>query len=241
MNAEVATIGHNQPPATPFDECQSRIGDLYMEAKNWLDGEAVETQEQADALSKLLDDIRKAGKEADEHRKVEKKPHDDAAKAVQAKWKPLLDDCERAADAAKKALTPFLQAQEAERRAKAEAARREAEETMRAAQEALRASIGVNLESRQNAEELLSEAKRAEAAAARAEKDKAKATGGARAVSLRTTYRAEVTDYREFAKWVWTHDPAALNAWLDEHAARLVRAGRRDVPGVTVHEEQGAV
>lgn len=240
MNAEVATIGHNMPPVTPFDECQSRIGDLYMEAKNWLDGEEVKTQEQADALSKLLDEIRKAGKEADEHRKVEKKPHADAATAVDAKWKPLIEDCKRATDAAKKALTPFLQAQEAERRAKAEAARREAEEKERAAREALQASRG-DLEAREAAEKQVEEAKAAEAAARKAEKDRAHAKGGARAVSLRTTYRAEVVDYQAFARWVWTHDAAALNAWLDEHAARLVRAGRRDVPGVTVHEDQGAV
>ena len=240
MTAEVATIGHNHPPVTPFDECQSRIGDLYMEAKNWLDGDEVQTQEQADALSKLLEAIRKAGKEADEHRKVEKKPHDDAAKEVQAKWKPLLDDCERATTAAKRALTPFLQKQEAEKRAAAEAARREAEEKERAAREAMQASRG-DLEAREAAEKQLADAKAADAAARKAEKDRGTAKGGARAVSLRTTYRAEVSDYREFAKWVWTHDPAALNAWLDEHAARLVRAGRRDVPGVAVHEEKGAV
>jgi hypothetical protein len=239
--AEIATLGHNQPPVTPFDECQAKIGDLYGEAKNWLDGDEIENQQQADALSKLLDEIRKAAKEADEHRKVEKKPHDDAAKAVQAKWKPLIDDCDRAADAAKKALTPFLQKQEAEKRRKAEEARREAEEKERAAREAIQASRG-DLEAREAAERQLEEAKAAEASARKAEKDRGTAKGGARAVSLRTSYRAEVIDHTAFARWVWLNDPEAINGFLDEYAARMVRQGKRaGMPGVTVHEDQGAV
>jgi hypothetical protein len=85
----------------------------------------------ADAVSKLLDMIRKAKKEADDFRAAEKKPHDDAAKAVQEKWKPLITRCDLAADAAKKALTPYLEAVEREKRAVAEAARKAADEQAR--------------------------------------------------------------------------------------------------------------
>src|SRR3546814_6319433 len=45
----------------------------------------------ADAVGKLLDMIRQAKKAADEQRVIEKKPYDDAAKAVQTKYKPLID------------------------------------------------------------------------------------------------------------------------------------------------------
>jgi hypothetical protein len=65
--------------------------------------------------------LRKARKDADEARVAEKKPHDDAAKAVQAKWTPLLDKCELAETTAKKALAPYLIAKEAAQQAEAEA------------------------------------------------------------------------------------------------------------------------
>src|SRR3546814_19602976 len=65
-----------------------------------------------------------------------KKPHDDAAKAVQTKYKPLIDKCELAASVAKKALVPWLEHLEAEQRADAERKRKEADEARQAALEA---------------------------------------------------------------------------------------------------------
>src|SRR3546814_9872806 len=91
---------------------------------------------QADAVGKLLDMIRQAKKAADEQRVIEKKPHDDAAKAVQTKYKPLIDKCELAASVAKKALVPWLEHLEAEQRADAERKRTEADEARQAAHEA---------------------------------------------------------------------------------------------------------
>src|SRR3546814_17507768 len=72
--------------------------------------------------------IRQAKKAADEQRVIEKKPHDDAAKAVQTKYKPLIDKCELAASVAKKALVPWLEHLEAEQRADAERQCKEADE-----------------------------------------------------------------------------------------------------------------
>lgn len=242
MNAASAAIalpGHNNPP-TPFDDCERKVLDLFDEAKNFLDGEPITTQDMADAVSKLLDMIRKAKKEADDFRAAEKKPHDDAAKAVQEKWKPLITRCDLAADAAKKALTPYLEAVERERRAVAEAARKAADEQAKAAQEALRASRD-DLAAREQAESMLAEAKKAESVASRAEKDKAQGKGGARAVSLRTTYVAEVTSHTDLARWIWQHDPVSLFDWLEEYAAQKVRSGRRDLPGVNVIEKKEAV
>lgn len=236
----IATIGHNNPPATPFDECEKKVFDLFDEAKNFLDGEAITTQDMADAVSKLLDMIRKAKKEADDFRAAEKKPHDEAAKAVQEKWKPLITRCDLAADAAKRAITLYLEAVEREKRAKAEAARREAEEKAKAAQEALRASRD-DLDAREHAERMLEEAKKADAAAGRAEKDKAQGKGGARAVSLRTTYVVDIQDYQALAAHVWRKDCEALTAWLDKYAASKVRAGARALPGVHVREVKGVV
>jgi len=65
------------------------------------------------------------GKLADENRKEEKRPHDDAAKVVQSKWKPILDRAALAIDVCKKALTPYLAEKERKQALVAEAARRE--------------------------------------------------------------------------------------------------------------------
>lgn len=241
-SAAVAVIGHNNPPEpTPFERAEATIISLFDEAKNWLDGEGITTQAQADDVSKLLDMIRKAKKAADEARVEEKRPHDEAAKEVQEKYKPLLTRCDLAADAAKKALAPYLEKIEAEKRAKAEAARKEAEEKARAAQEAIRAAQLTDLAAREKAEALIQEAKKAEAAAKKAENDKAHAKGGSRAVGLRTTYRPVLKDAREAARYYWTARREELETFFLSMAEKDVRAGQQDIPGFEIIEEKVAV
>ena len=48
-----AGIGHNRP--SPFEEARDRVELYYGEAQLWLDGQAIETQEQADELSNLVE------------------------------------------------------------------------------------------------------------------------------------------------------------------------------------------
>ena len=131
MNAP-ATIGHNRP-SDPFTLYSESIEDLFDQAKQFLDGEPIETEAQAEDVSRLLSMVRKTSNDADEARKAEKRPHDEAAKAVQLRWKPLLDKLDLAASTAKNALAPFLQAQEDAQRAAAEAARQEAQRQAEAA------------------------------------------------------------------------------------------------------------
>lgn len=111
----MAGMGDNNPP--PFEAWSLHIEDLFQLANSI--GEAKDDA-QEEALDALLDDFRKARKAADGERAAEKKPHDDAGKAVQAKWRPLLDRCDIAADAIKKALTPYRTAKQ---KAKDDAAR----------------------------------------------------------------------------------------------------------------------
>ena len=93
-------IGHNNPPVDPLDAHDLAIRDLAELVSGMT---AVETQEQADAVEAIAKQCRSQRQAADEARAAEKKPHDDAAKAVQAAWKPLLDRCDKAADAIKAA------------------------------------------------------------------------------------------------------------------------------------------
>lgn len=237
-----AVIGANNPPEpTPFDAAEASIMSLFDEAKHWLDGNGVNSEADALGVSKLLDMIRKAEKSAEEARKTEKKPFDDAAKEVQEKYKPLLTRASLAADAAKAALKPWLEKLEAEKRAKSEAARIEADEKARLAQEAIRAADVTDLAARDVAETMLRDAKKAEATATRAENDKAHAKGGARAVTLRTTYRPVMADAREAARHYWVARREETEAFFLGLAEKDVRSGVRAIPGFTVIEEKVAV
>ena len=239
MNKAQVGVGHNNPP-TPFDEAKAQIDGLYDEAKNWLDGAGVQSEADAEGVSKLLDLLRKAEKGADTLRKGEKQPHDDAAKAVQEKWKPILSRVALAVDACKGALTPFLARKEAAQRAEAEARRQEADAAERADQEAFASTRVDDLEGREHAEQLLDLAKDISGQAARAEKAKPNAKGGARAIGLRTYRRAEVTDANVFAKYVWQYHRDELTEFLDALAQRLVTATAATLPGVTIHEDKRA-
>lgn len=229
-------IGHN---SDPFGEALEAVERIYGEAQHWMDGAAVETQAEADMIGKLLDDARKAKKQADEARKTEKQPHADAAKAVDERFKPLLSKCDLIADTAKNALAPFLAAQEAAKRAAERVAREKAEAAQRAAQQAMRAAE--TLAQREEAERAVEAAKSADIAARVAAKDKGHAKGGSRAVSLRTVYEPEITDLRALMRWMWENDRSAFQGFAETYVAGAVRAGQRTMDGVTIHERKVAV
>lgn len=219
--------GHNCPPAEVAFSME--VDDLFTLLSDTLAGGEVDTDAKEAAIDALMDDFRKAAKEADKLRAAEKKPHDDAGKAVQAKWKPIIDKADRGATACKDALTPYRIARQ---RAKDEAdrkAREEAEAKQRAAQEALRASD--DLEARFAAERALDQAQKLTMAANRSARE---ATG------LRTYWEAEIAD-----------KGAALRAYLKSHpddflsliqtlADRDARGDRHPVPGVIFHERKRA-
>ena len=241
MTDAPAPIGHNQPPEpTPFEAMQTHILDLMETAQGFLDGEPIANQETADLVGRLVDEARTAGKDADKKRAAEKKPHDDAAKAVQAKWKPLIDKCDLVAATAKKALAPWLQKLADEQRAAAEAARKAAEEARQAALAAERAARADDLAAAEAVEQARKEAEQAEKLASRAEKAKAHATGGTRAIGLRSYWTAELVDPVAALKHYKAAQPDLLKAWLLEQAQKDANAGKRAIPGFVIHEDRRA-
>lgn len=231
----VAVIGHNR---SPFELCKEAIEDLYEEAKQWLDGEPVTTQQQADALNTLQTRIRDAAKEAEKYRKAEAKPFDDGKAEVQARYKPVIARADDADSAVKAALKPYLiwldrQQQEAARLAREEAARKQSE-----AMEAIRQRDAANLSEREEAERLVKEAKAADEAARKAENAKAHAKGEGRATGLRTVYRAEMADAKEAAAWVWVERRDELMTFVQDLADKAVRSGARQIRGFNVIEKK---
>lgn len=237
------------PNATPFDIIAESINDLLTEVHNWADGSAVETQEQADAVSRLIDELRQNAKAADEERKRECEPFDTGKAAVQAKYAPLIADPKtknpgkvwKAIDALKSSLAPYLAKLDAEKREAERIAREAAEAKAKEAAEAIRAAAASDLAAREAAEAKVKEAEAAQAAAKAATKEKAHATGGSRAMGLRTVWRADMIDPHAAARHYWTVNPAAFNAVLQKLADDDVRAGKRTIPGFDVVEDRVVV
>lgn len=230
-----AAIGHNR---SPFDLVKESIEDLYHEAKLWLDGEPVTTQEQADALNTLQSRIREAAKEAEKARKAEAKPFDDGKAEVQARYKPIQNRADEADAAVKAALRPYLleldrRQQEAARLAREEAARKQQE-----AMEAMRQRDAANLAEREEAEQLVKEAKAAKEAARKAGQAKAHAKGEGRATGLRTVHCAVMIDPKEAAAWVWVERRDDLMVFVQDLADKAVRGGARTIRGFDVIEEK---
>lgn len=249
MNAPVKTpgvagIGHNGAPLTPYESVKIHIEDLVLEARNWADGNKVENQAQADDVSRLIEDIRLAVRAADEARVKENEPFDLGKAEVQERYGALIADTKTkkgvavlAMDSLKAALKPFLDAEKARKDDEAAEARRIAEEAQRAAAEAMGAAAAHNLEAREEAESLLEAARLAGKIANRAANDKAHANGGSRAMGLRTHYRAEITDSKACLIHYATTRRADLLEFLLGLAQADVDAKRRQIPGVTIHEE----
>lgn len=237
-----AGIGHNSPPEpTAFDAFQAHINDLMDIATGLMDGEPITSERQAEEIASLLDDLRRAKKDADAARADEKKPHDDAAKAVQSKWKPLLDRCDIAATTAKNHLAPWLMAKEAAQQAEAERKRKEAEALAIEAAKAARSAAANDLASREDAARVFKLADAANKAAHKAEKARANTAGGSRAVALRSYFTATLTDPVEALRHYKATRPDALKAFLQECAQTDVLNGARSIPGFTILEERKAV
>ena len=221
----MTSTGHNNPP--PFEAWSMHIEGLFDLANSI--GEATNDEQEAQ-LDDLLDELRKAAKEADKERAAEKKPHDDAGKAVQAKWKPLLTRCDIATDAIKQALTPYRTAKQRAKDEAARKAREEAEAAHKAAQEAFQST---DLDDRLEAETIAAKAK---ALAAQANKIDRQSTG------LRTYWEAEITDRKAALLHYIAQAPEVFEALIQSLADKDAKheATRRTIPGVLWHERKVA-
>ena len=225
---------HNQDPT---EAALQAIQDLFDEAKNWADGQPIDSQEMHDAITDLKAQLHEAGKVAEELRVAAKKPHDDAIAVIQAKFNPFVQAKKGKVDMGKAALDELLAAWR--RRVadeKAAEARRIAEEAAAAkaaADAAIQASSG-NLAAREEAESLLADAKRLEKSAKRA--DKAATTG----TGLVTRWVAVLDDEALALDWAYGRAKDEFLAVVQRNADEVVRAGVRQVPGFVVKEEKVA-
>lgn len=231
------TLSNNPPPEAAFGMA---IDDLVAEAANFLDGAEIETQGQADALGKLAAQIRDIAKDADKARAAEKKPHDDAGKAVQVKWKPIIDKANLAAETAKAPITRWLRRVEEKQRVEATRKRQEADQAAAKVRELAQTAPADDLNARLDLAAAEHQAQQAAKDADKAEKQKAQVAGGARATALRTYWNVDLIDPVEALKWCKQRHPDDLKAFLLEQAEKDVRTGTRSIPGFEIKEERKA-
>lgn len=239
--------GANNPPAeapSPFDAHKLHIDGLMDEARPWLTGSEVTTEEQATTIKRLKDDFALAHKAADESRIAENEPFDKGKAAVQTKYAPLISDTKAmkgstvlALAALNEALSPYLRRKEAEQQEAARVAREAAEEAARIAAEAAREAVG-DLEASEAAEALVRAAARADADAKAAEKAKAHVKGDGRAQGLRSYWIPTIDNARVAVEHYIATDPQAVKDFLLRMAEVDIGNGKRTLPGFAITEER---
>lgn len=235
--AELPPKDHNQPEAPAYLAIFQQIDDLFGEATNFADGEPIDSDELAIAMTELYDKLHALGRQADELRVEEKRPLDEKVNEIQSRYNKYIQPKKGKVDLAKSALGTLLAAWRSKKAsaAKAEADRiaAEAAEATRIATEAIRASSG-NLAARAEAEELLAGAKKLEKTAARTFKAATTGTG------LRSTWVASIADEEAALEWAYTLAPGEFMALALSMAQEKVRSGTRTLPGFAIVEEKTA-
>ena len=215
-------IGHNSQNAEPHELIQGKINDLVDSARKWLAeiGGKIATQDHADKACNYSEEFAKLEKTADKARVAEKEPHDEAAKAVQTKWKPIVDTAAEKKVWMKKAFEVYAIA---ERKRLAEEAARKAEEERKAAEEAR------------------AQGQEPEPAAAVQEPIKVNAGTAGRRVALKTRTVYVVTDVKTFAAELagMNQPPAEFVETLRKIANRMGAAGAKPA-GVEARQEEYA-
>jgi hypothetical protein len=211
---DVPGIGHNVGELSLTEE----IEDAATHALAWLTKTGITDKTGADTAANWRARLLELGKAADKQRETEKRPHDEAAKAVQAKWKPCIDTATDAANRIRDALTAWMRAEDARIRAEQEAKRREAEEAARKQREAAEAAVPLPF--------VAPEPVRVQAGGQRGRK-----------AGLRTVTKYVVTDYAAALAHVKDHPD--VRAAVEKVAAVQAKAGA-NVPGVETQTEQVA-
>lgn len=121
---EAVSQTNSAPPDDSIEALTDAIESLARVANDMIQAGPAKDQNAADQAADVANKLAEYQKKADAARKAEKKPHDDAAAAVQQKWAPVLTLADIYRAVKLKVITPFLNAKaDAERKAREEAAK----------------------------------------------------------------------------------------------------------------------
>lgn len=263
-----AVIGGNNPPEETLAPAlegraaiDDHVADLLTEAKNWADGVAIESQDQADAVGRLHRMLQQAATLVDKAAADEKRPLNDAIAEIAA-WQNAYTakNLKKTPDGSlTKAIlatgnlgTAWLVKLDEDRKKREQAA---AAEALAAAQEAIaareEAKASTDLEAMDRADDAIASAEALLRGAKSVAKEKVHAGGGDgfRAMHLRSVWRAESTGEEKCWNKALSHYIAVpefkvelmalIQKWADRDA--LNEAARaRGVPGFRFVEERKA-
>ena len=192
-----AGVGHNAP--SEHEAIEDELAALKASWERWLDeiGGAIATQEHSDKASTYSERVVSLEARANEGHRVEKKPHLEAGRAVDERWRSVRVNAETAKRHIKGAIGRWEIAEE--KRREALAAQVRAETGLEVAIEPVRTK------------------------------------GAARAVTLRTVKKAEITDLPALAAFIagMANPPADFTDTCRKVAEKMLLAGV-EVPGAQI-------
>ena len=233
----MSAIGHNSATAG-FEGLCATLDALSDDAVRW----AKDTPD--DVTAPLVRDAIQAAaelsKRADLQRELEKRPHLEAGRAIDAKYRPVIDGSQDIAKALKGALQRYIDAEKRRLVEIAEAARKAAEEEERKAREAAEAAKPDDPFEAFDAEQAAEAAAEAQRRAAEAQAQAASKVrvggfeSGARALGTRTTYDITVVNAEALVAHFATH-PGIVEE-CRKLALAQVRAGKgfAAIPGIEI-------
>lgn len=230
-------IGHNSgESADPFKD---RVNEFGSAAVEW--GKVEIDDSNAEQLNDFITGARGLLREIEAARIAAKKPHDEAAKAIQAAFKPLKDAVEKAGQLAKGLQTSYLRRKEEELERRREAEMQRAAEAEAAAQaEAAEAEESGDFVAAAEAEAKVDEtAKKLDEVQKPVKAQVGSASGAGRTASMRTFRTAKFTSV-PLAVAHYKDHPKMHDLVLELANADLRRAGKEAVtiPGIEIVEER---
>lgn len=254
---QVNNASNEAPDDNSFVAVRERIDDLAREAERLMKKGAAKTQADADQAANVANALNDYWKKADNLRKVEKQPHLDAERAVEAKWKPLLGSASIYLDLKRIVCAPWLAIKKREKDEEERRAREAAENARRAAATAQVEAVKKTAEAEKTgdvaaiaeaglAQERANEATQTAVAAAQTAHAVASGTvtagtTGRRGVHLRADDKFEIEDRAAMFAYLATNEKAVedIDKAMLVHAKRLHKAGIK-VAGLKVTKEDMA-
>lgn len=233
-------IGHNSGHSA--DTYKDRVNEFGKAAVEW--GKTEIDDSNAEDLNDFISGAGKLRRELDEKRVEEKRPHDEAAKAVQAAYKPLIDAIQKTEKAAKSLLTSYTVRKEEElRRQQEEEMRRAAEAEAAAQAKAAEAEAAGDFVAAAEAEDLVEKAaKKLDDVQKPVKAQVRSASGAGRTTSMRTFRTAKIISVPMAVAHYKDH-PKMTDLILELANADIRRAGKDGVtiPGIEVVEDRRVV
>ncbi|MCJ8334441.1 MAG: hypothetical protein MJH10_09405 [Epibacterium sp.] len=244
----MSEMGHNNPPsdAQLLKERLESITTPFMQRieqfDNALPRVVINSPETAAKAAEMLKQINALSKALEEQRKAEKDPYLSLSRVIDAYYKPMSEGVTAIKVNVQKRLTEY-QAAEAK---KADEARRAAEaEAQRKLEEAQKLEQQTGVKNAMEAQRLKAEAE-ARLQDAKDTDTAVRSSSGATA-ALRTTYSGELASAAKFLPFVKKHYKEELDQWLQTMAQKAVRdhkvttGSEMQIPGVKVTAQQTAV